>query len=388
MTRRQLSMAFTLGWRVMPLLILLLLGLSAGASEGAPTLVADGRVTRTPRDRALTAQAAAPGGGAPTGGTRFGRIRVAYFPILYNLPLCIAHELGLWRAAGIESELVSVRSGPLVLSALLSGDADYAVPSFDSLVHLQERSRRDTIAIANVLTRLTMNLVLHRDVAAARGVSRASPLAERLRALRGLTLGVTQPGAVSDLYARYFLRRAGADPERDASLVAIGDGTALLAALRTRQIQGYVLSAPTPQIAEREGFGTILIRPSQGDVPELTDFAPVVVVTAQQHATRNPEQVSAFLSGLARARRMVVEAGGSPQVRGVVQKYFPGMTDDVLAISLDDILPALSPDGRLSEPMIRRTLDVLADTGQIPPAWRSRSAAEGDLWTNRFQPTP
>jgi hypothetical protein len=38
--------------------------------------------------------------------------------------------------------------------------------------------------------------------------------------------------------------------------------------------------------------------------------------------------------------------------------------------------------------MIRRTLEVLADTGQIPPAWRARSAAEGDLWTNRFQATP
>ena len=183
--------------------------------------------------------------------------------------------------------------------------------------------------------------------------------------------------SATSLYARYFLRRAGADPERDASLVAIGDGTALLAALRTRQIQGYVLSAPTPQIAEREGFGTILIRPSQGDVPELTDFAAVVLVTGQQHATRNPEQVSAFLAGLTRARRMVVEAARSAPVRGVVQKYFPGMTDEVLAISLDDILPALSPDGRLSEPMIRRTLEVLVDTGQIPGAWRAAPPPRG-----------
>jgi NitT/TauT family transport system substrate-binding protein len=386
-TRGRRPAAPARAWRVLPLLALLLPALGAGAPGAARAAGAD-----HPRgDRAdlvLAAQAAAPAGDAAASGARLGRIRVAYFPILYNLPLCVAHELGLWRAAGLESELVPLRSGPLVLSALQSGDADFAVPSFDGLVHLKERSQRDVIAIASVLTRLTMSVVVHRDVAAARGVGPASPLAERLRALRGLTLGVTQPGAVSDLYARYFLRRAGADPDRDASLVAIGDGSALMAALRTRQIHGYVLSAPTPQIAEREGFATILIRPSQGDVPELTDFAPVVVVTGRQQAARQPEQVAAFLSGLARARRMVVEGPRSAAVRGVVQKHFPGMTDDVLAISLDDVLPALSRDGRLSEPMIRRTLEVLADTGQIPPAWRARSAAEGDLWTNRFQATP
>ena len=329
-----------------------------------------------------------PGALAQDGRPRLDRLRVAYFPILYNLEFCIAHELGLWRAEGVESELVAVRSGPLVIAALQSGDADYAVASFDSLVSLHERSRRDAIAIGAVLSRLTMNVVVHREVAASRGVTRASPLTERLRALRGLTLGVTQPGAVSDLYSRYFLRRGGADPERDATLVTIGDGAALLAALKSRQIQGYVLSAPGPQIAEREGFGTILVRPALGDVAELTDFAAVVVLTGQQHAARQPAQVRAFLAGLAGARRLMREAARAETIRAVVRKHFPGMTDDVLAISLDEILPALSPDGRLSEAMVHRTLEVLVDTGQIPAEWRDRPVAEGGLWTNRFQPGP
>ena len=123
-------------------------------------------------------------------------------------------------------------------------------------------------------------------------------------------------------------------------------------------------------------------------MPELTDFAAVVVVTLQQHAARHPEQVREFLAGLAEARRLVREAARSDAVRAVVRKHFAGMTDEVLDISLDEILPALSPDGRLSEPMVRRTLEVLADTGQVPAAWRGRSAAEGILWTNRFHAGP
>ena len=316
------------------------------------------------------------------------RTRIAHFPILYNLPLCVAHELGLWRNEGLDSELVAVRSGPLVVAALQSGDVEYAVTSFDSLAHLHEQGRQDAVAIAAVLTRLTMNVVLHREVAAARGVTRASSLTDRFRALRGLTLGVTQAGAVSDLYARYFLRRGGADPDRDATLVQIGDGAALLAALRSRQIQGYVLSAPGPQIAEREGFGTILVRPALGDVPELTDFAAVVVLTGQQRATRQPEQTRAFLSGLVQAQRLTREAAHTPQIRAVARKCFPGLTDDVFDVSLDEILPALSPDGRLSDAMVRRTLEVLVDTGQLPASWRDRSVADGGLWTNRFHAKP
>jgi len=316
------------------------------------------------------------------------RTRIAHFPILYNLPLCVAHELGLWRNEGLDSELVAVRSGPLVVAALQSGDVEYAVTSFDSLAHLHEQGRPDAVAIAAVLTRLTMNVVLHREVAAARGVTRASSLTDRFRALRGLTLGVTQAGAVSDLYARYFLRRGGADPDRDATLVQIGDGAALLAALRSRQIQGYVLSAPGPQIAEREGFGTILVRPALGDVPELTDFAAVVVLTGQQRAARQPEQTRAFLSGLVQAQRLTREAAHTPQIRAVARKCFPGLTDDVFDVSLYEILPALSPDGRLSDAMVRRTLEVLVDTGQLPASWRDRSVAEGSLWTNRFHAKP
>ena len=57
-------------------------------------------------------------------------------------------------------------------------------------------------------------------------------------------------------------------------------------------------------------------------------------------------------------------------------------------VSLDEILPALSADGRLSEAMVRRTLEVLVDTGQIPASWRDRSVTEGSLWTNRFHAKP
>ena len=31
-----------------------------------------------------------------------------------------------------------------------------------------------------------------------------------------------------------------------------------------------------------------------------------------------------------------------------------------------------------------RTLDIVAETGQIKPEWKDRSAAEGGFWTNKY----
>ena len=50
-------------------------------------------------------------------------------------------------------------------------------------------------------------------------------------------------------------------------------------------------------------------------------------------------------------------------------------------VVLPEIIPGLSEDGRMSEPLVQKTLDFLFGIGEI----RSKpSAKEGILWTNRF----
>jgi peptide/nickel transport system permease protein len=39
---------------------------------------------------------------------------------------------------------------------------------------------------------------------------------------------------------------------------------------------------------------------------------------------------------------------------------------------------------KFNEPVMRRTLDIVADTGQIKPEWQDRSAAEDGFWTNKY----
>jgi len=56
-------------------------------------------------------------------------INVAYPSPSWNtsLPVSMAKEFGLFAAVGLEVQPVYVRGGPVVMAALLGGDADFAV---------------------------------------------------------------------------------------------------------------------------------------------------------------------------------------------------------------------------------------------------------------------
>src|SRR5437899_569663 len=77
------------------------------------------------------------------------------------------------------------------------------------------------------------------------GVSRGSPRAARLGALKRRTIGITSPGSASEIYTSYYMRLVGLDPARDAKMVALGGGPSLLAALRQGQIDAFMQSPPT-----------------------------------------------------------------------------------------------------------------------------------------------
>ena len=48
------------------------------------------------------------------------------------------------------------------------------------------------------------------------------PLKDRLQAMKGLRIGITTPGATSDLFMRFLFRSVGMDPDHDLEIVPLG----------------------------------------------------------------------------------------------------------------------------------------------------------------------
>jgi NitT/TauT family transport system substrate-binding protein len=305
----------------------------------------------------------------------------AGFLVTTMAPVFIAIQNGYFLDEGIDLEFIEIDSGQLGAGALVAGLAEFTDLGIEDVANLQAEGK-DVVLVYNVVNSLTMNLVVRNEVLEERGVTRESSLEDRYAALKGLIFGITRPGAPTDLYPRWFLQQAGLNPETDAQFIAIGGGAALLAALETGQIDAYLLSPPTPFIAEQEGVGQILIMNSAGDVPEFADFAFTSIAVTREFAESNPEVVAGYSRALDRAYQFMVE-NPNEATQILQDNYFPDTDMETLRISLDATLSAMRPDGAFTEEAVQNQMNVLMDIGALEEAW---DTSEGVLWTNEYNP--
>ncbi len=305
------------------------------------------------------------------------KIREVHTGTIFMAPVFIAEAAGFFAEEGIDLELFEVESGALATAALVAGQVQITDADPFQAVELR-RQGKQILFIYNLTKRVTLDMVMHPEVARAKGISRTTPLAQRLAALRGLKLGITRPGAATDVYMRYYLKRAGIDPDRDVQLISIGGGGSLLAALRTRQIDAFHLSAPTPYIAEQDGYGVFIIKGSAGDVPELDGIIYTGIAVHNVYANRNPDVLRRWIRAAQKGYRLMRT---DPTAAVTHLRKHVARDPALLARILPDLISALSEDGVMSEQIMQRTLDFLFEIGEI----RSKpSAKEGILWTNRY----
>ena len=306
------------------------------------------------------------------------RLTQAGFRVLYMAPVLVALEKGLFAQEGIDFAFTEIDSGALGPAAVVSGNAQISDLDPLGVARLQQEGKQ-LLLFYNLVERVTLDLVVRTPVLQKLGVTRESPLPARYAALKGLNIGITRPGAPTDVFARYFLIRAGLNPDRDASLIQVGGVPALAAAFKAGRIDAFLLSPPLPHTLEREGAGQILIRNTAGDVPELRQTTYVAMFTTADYAKKNGPALQAYVRAL-RSATGWIRANRAEALRLLGEKYFKDTPAESLAISLDATLPAISPDGRFTQATVQSYLDIFKTIGEAVTA----TAAEGSLWSNEF----
>jgi NitT/TauT family transport system substrate-binding protein len=306
------------------------------------------------------------------------KVTQAGFRVLYMAPAFIALEKGLFAQEGVDFTFTEIESGALGAAAVISNNAQISDLDPLGVARLQQEGK-SLLLFYNLVGRVTLDLVVRTPVAQRLNLTRETPLAARCAALKGLTIGITRPGAPTDVFARYFLIRAGLNPDRDASLVQVGGVPALAAAFKAERIDAFLLSPPLPQSLERDGVGRIVIQNTAGDVPELSNTTYVAMFATAEYAKRNGPALVAYSRALRRATEWI--HGNKPEALRILgEKYFKDTPAESLALSLEATLPAISADGRFSQAAVQSYLDIFKTVGETVTV----SAAEGVLWTNEF----
>ena len=187
-------------------------------------------------------------------------VRVAYPSAAASfIPLWAAHDAGFFNKENLSVELVSIRSSPIAMTALLSGEIDVVVGGANPSVSMQLQGFKDIAIFGGLFNKFLFSIC-------------AVPAIEGLAQLKGKRLGVTRFGGSNDFAGRYFLRQRGIDPSRDLTLIQVGSQDDLLRALLARNLDAAVMGYPAVLIAKKNGLRELADLTRSGLRYQLTAF--------------------------------------------------------------------------------------------------------------------
>ena len=278
-------------------------------------------------------------------------LRVAVPVVAINfLPIFVGEALGYFLAEGIQQEIVEVNP-PVSVAALLNDE-----------VQLNGAS---SVVLRAGLQGAPVKILLF-DLERFASFLIGRPEVHQLTDLRGQAVGAGAAGTASNTAVRLALRRAGLDPDRDVTLVALPEGgPALFAALEQGAVQAAVLPAGDNVRARQLGYNELLYL---GDVLEAP-YSGWGVTEAKLRAERPLLQrwVRAQLRSLITTRDDPVTAAGVAAARF-------GLTPDEALQATQAYVRAISSTrpGYASPEALQRllTLDLLPalglDTTPVP----------------------
>jgi NitT/TauT family transport system substrate-binding protein len=147
----------------------------------------------------------------------------------------VAESLGLWKEQGLDVTVATI-TGLNATNALLAGNVEFSGGSGGTLLLATSRGQK-LVSIANLHNRLLVELVLSNDAVANTGLAEKSPVVDRAKALKGMTIAVDFINSIIHGYLKFALLEAGLNPESDVTVTPITP-IGMLPALQSKRIDG------------------------------------------------------------------------------------------------------------------------------------------------------
>ena len=172
------------------------------------------------------------------------KIRLGYSGTgLNNYVLEMGKRQGIFRRNSIDIEVVYVNSGSLLGQGLIAGTFDLAFSqgSEAMLAKLRGADVRITAVVANRFNHVYLS----------------APSITSFRQLKGKKVAVSRFGSGSHFQTNLALREGGLDPEKDVTVLQIGNSGARITAILSGVVDGTIMAADFVPRAKREGFNVL-----------------------------------------------------------------------------------------------------------------------------------
>ena len=291
---------------------------------------------------------------------------------LYYLPLTITERLGYFKDEGLTVRISDFAGGTRSLEAVVGGSADVVSGAYEHTINMQARKLHfQAFVLAGACPQISVGLV------SSKAAHYKSP-----RELKGLKIGISAPGSSTNMVINYLAAKGGVRPS-DFSVIGVGAGSTVIAAVEQGKVDGLSQTDPVMTILEKEGKIKIIAETRTpegtekifgGPMPAASLYAPVAFIR------KNPHTVQALTNAMVRALLWMQQASPQQILETVPEEYLLG-NKAMYLFAFNNVKTAYSKDGQFSEAGAKTTLKALAS---FNPAIKPESINLAETYTNEF----
>jgi len=250
------------------------------------------------------------------------RIRYGVTASVAHLPVLVAKEAGLFRKYGFDAEVIHIRGGALITMTIMSGSVQFSGAGAESVVAARIEGG-DVVLLACPVDTDAVYLVARPEIKSAAD-------------LKGKSAAVTRLGSTTHFYLRTALRHLGLEPEKDMTILQLGAGGGIAAAMLGGRVMAAALTLHNALPLMQMGW-PVLVDLSKAEFL----YPPSCVASSRAFVRNNPGLVERFLKAYLEAIRVIKKDSGLTE--RVFKKWQRETDSSVIKKTVEVYAPLFKP---------------------------------------------
>jgi len=295
--------------------------------------------------------------------------------VISYYPFEIALAKGYFKDEGLDVERSMYAGGPQTLQALLGGSADMVVSAYSN-----------TLTMAAKKQSLQAFMLMIKSPGFVLGISRAGQAKyTSLKSLAGMKIGVTAPGASTNMILNTIARNNGVDP-KSYSVIGVGALSGAVAAVQQGRVDALVGIDPTITMLSEAGQLKVVadMRTDAGTKEAVgsATYPEGSVISMTEFVKKNPNTVQAVVNAMLRAQKFLQTATAEQIMDALPKSYVTGDRATFLK-AIEHTRSVYAVDGRYDLEGAKAVLAVLAGSEPSVAAAQDRIDLPA-TFTNKF----
>jgi ABC-type nitrate/sulfonate/bicarbonate transport system substrate-binding protein len=271
----------------------------------------------------------------------------------------IAKEMGIFEKHGLAATVTPMDNASVATMGLISGSVEFATTSPTDVIVSRSRGQ-DLVAVTSVYRGFAGVLVLSKAVVDKLAVSSTAPVSERLKALNGLVIASPSASSTYTFSAKPAAEAVGAKIK-----FTYMAQPAMMAALETSAVQGFIAGAPFYASPVLKGTGVMWLNgPKREFPPEFTPANAVTLNTKREFAKANPDLVERVTAVFVDFAKAVKERPADVKV--AISKIFPDIDAQTLELLFETEASGFQPTPLTVDDMSREIAYLKSSGADVP----------------------